>query len=223
MVKRNQVLNRNICFGFPLSLFAMLLFTASSWAQGTASLLNQGVEAYQEGDYAAAIEKFNQIIDQNAEAERAYYLRGVSYLQLGQLEKAVADYSNVIEINPKNGDAYSDRGIAYTQLGNYERAIADYNRALELKPKQAQERIYLNRGIAYSQQRNLERAIADYTEAITINQEFADAYANRGVTQAAMGDKTSAIEDLETAANLYRKQGKESLYQRVQQRLEQLQ
>ncbi|MFP4135250.1 MAG: tetratricopeptide repeat protein, partial [Halothece sp.] len=97
----------------------------------------------------------------------------------------------------------------------------DYDRALELNPEQA--RIYLNRGIAYTKQENLEQAIADYTQAIELNASLADAYANRGVVHYLNGDQESAIADLEMAAEIYQEEGKESLYEEVQNRIQQLQ
>lgn len=218
-----RIVSKLFVMVLPIMIFFSSFFPAPiSWADSEPNRFNQGVEAYQQGNYQAAIEALNQAIQQEVEqSDRAYYLRGISHLKLGELDQAVEDYTKVIELDPENLRAYYDRGIANTQLGNYEQAVADYDRASELAPNE--ETIYLNRGIAKMRQGKLQDAITDYTQALEFDPELGDAYANRGITKAALGDKESAINDLEKAGEIYQDQGKQELYQTVQESLNKLQ
>ena len=56
-------------------------------------------------------------------------------------------------------------------------------------------------------------AISDYTRAIKINPKLAIAYGARGLIQFKLGDKQSAINDLQTAKILFEQQGNKKLYQ----------
>ncbi len=217
-----QVFSHLLILALPLMIvFSSLIPAQASWATTESSRFKQGVEAYEQGNYQAAIDALNEAIQQEVEQpDRAYYLLGISHLKLGELDQAIADYSKVIELNPDKVRAYYDRAVAKTELGNYEQAVADYDRAIELAPNN--ETIYLNRGIAKMKQGKLQQAIADYTQAIELNSELGDAYANRGITKAALGNKDDAITDLETAAELYQNQGKQELYQTVQDSINKL-
>ena len=55
------------------------------------------------------------------------------------------------------------------------------------------------------------RRLQDYDKAIEINPEYADAYYNRGVTYAELGNQRQAIEDLQRAAKLGSKDARNSL------------
>ncbi|WP_137666513.1 tetratricopeptide repeat protein, partial [Sphaerospermopsis reniformis] len=56
-------------------------------------------------------------------------------------------------------------------------------------------------------------AIDDYNQAIKINPNYANAYIGRGNVRDDLGDKQGAIKDFQTAANIYKKEGKETDYQ----------
>ncbi|MHC5825612.1 MAG: tetratricopeptide repeat protein, partial [Nostoc sp.] len=57
---------------------------------------------------------------------------------------------------------------------------------------------------------------------IKINPNYADAYYNRGIARSALGHKQAAIRHFCKAANLYKRQGKESNYQDAINRIKQL-
>ena len=55
----------------------------------------------------------------------------------------------------------------------------------------------------------------DINEGIKINPNVANYYYGRGLIYSKLGNKESAIEDFQTAANIYKKEGKETDYQKV--------
>ncbi len=58
---------------------------------------------------------------------------------------------------------------------------------------------------------------------MNINPNLADAYGNRGLAQYALGDKHSAVADLQQAASLFQQQGNTQGYQRTQVLLQRFQ
>ncbi|MDB9348530.1 tetratricopeptide repeat protein [Nodularia spumigena] len=69
---------------------------------------------------------------------------------------------------------------------------------------------------------NIQSAIDDYTQAINIDPYFAKAYQNRGIARSALGYKQDAIDDFETAANLSKKSGYETSYQKARKQISKL-
>ena len=57
---------------------------------------------------------------------------------------------------------------------------------------------------------NKKAAIVEYTNAIAFDANYADAYFNRGLARKLTGNKSGAIADLITAANIYRQQQQQS-------------
>ena len=78
---------------------------------------------------------------------------------------------------------------------------------------------YHRSGIVKHKAKDFQGAIADYTIAISINSQFATAYANRGLAKLYVGDKDGAVVDWTKASELYRQQGKMSRYEEMLARI----
>ncbi|BAY74282.1 serine/threonine protein kinase [Nostoc linckia NIES-25] len=172
------------------------------------------------GDKQAAIEDYNQAIKIAPKYSLAYYNRGNARSALKDKQGAIEDYDRAIKINPRYSVAYNNRGNARSALGDKQGAIEDYNLAIKINPKYPLA--YNNRGLARSTLGDKQGAIEDYNQAIAINPNYALAYSNRGIAHSALGNKQAAIEDFRKSADLYKQQGKESDYQDVLNRIQQL-
>jgi tetratricopeptide (TPR) repeat protein len=99
--------------------------------------------------------------------------------------------------------------------------IADRsNQAIKIDPNYVNA--YNNRGVARSKLGDKQGAIEDYTQAIKIDPNYVNAYYNRGVARSELGDKQGAIKDFQTAANIYKKEGKETDYQDAMEKIKNL-
>ncbi|MDD1415652.1 tetratricopeptide repeat protein, partial [Dolichospermum sp. ST_con] len=78
---------------------------------------------------------------------------------------------------------------------------------------------YYHRGIFSSKLVDKQGAIDDYTQAIRINPNCANAYFNRGLVRSKLGDKQGEIKDIQIAANIYKKEGKETDYQKAMEKI----
>ena len=69
---------------------------------------------------------------------------------------------------------------------------------------------YFNRGNINLKLKDYQQAIYDNTKATKLNPNFADAFSNLALARVLSGDKQGAVIDLETAAQLYQKQGRKA-------------
>jgi tetratricopeptide (TPR) repeat protein len=104
-------------------------------------------------------------------------------------------------------------GLVQYEKGYWEAAIELYTNALMLNPHSAQT--YSARGGAYGRIKNYGAAIADYTTAIDLDETLASAYGGRGLARTLEGDLDEGVNDLWTAAQLFRTQNRMEQYYRT--------
>jgi tetratricopeptide (TPR) repeat protein len=68
------------------------------------------------------------------------------------------------------------------------------------------------KGLSKYELRDKEGVILDYNKAINISPQYANPYANRGNARFDLGDSKGAIDDLEIAAQLFKAQNNQKLY-----------
>jgi tetratricopeptide (TPR) repeat protein len=126
-------------------------------------------------------------------------------LRAGATREAVDELSRAIAIDPANVEAFRLRGGVLGQLHRYEQAAADYGRVIELHPEDAtayNNRAY-NLALAGTQ---LEQALEDVEKALALggpNEAFLD---TRGYLLFLLGRPEEALNDLNAAVNLVRRQ-----------------
>lgn len=98
------------------------------------------------------------------------------------------------------------QGLLQYEKGNLDEAIALYTDALKLNPNSA--KAYSARAGALGKQENYAAAIEDYSAAIAIDEDLAAAYGGRGLALSLEGEMTAGVDDLWTAAQLFREQEK---------------
>ena len=77
--------------------------------QNARKTYDQGLAAWQKGDYQQAAEKFEKAVAEYPEYDTAYNNLGVMYAHLGQNDQALAAFRRSVELNDKNADA--DRNL----------------------------------------------------------------------------------------------------------------
>ena len=112
-------------------------------------------------------------------------------------EHLFSDFYGFAQINAHDRPYYSKSAYNYAvlavqkaQSGNYQEAVYWYGVALTKNP--GNPNWLNNRGNAHAELGHYEDAIADYDEAIRINEQYANAYYNRGVTKTRWRDKAGA-------------------------------
>jgi tetratricopeptide (TPR) repeat protein len=176
-----------------------------------------GDECIEKEDYQGAITYYTQVLQLKPNKEDAYFYRGLARYYLEDKQGAIEDYTQAIKIDPNYALAYNSRGNARYALGDKPGAIDDYNLAIKFNPNYVDA--YNNRGFVRYALGDKQGAIEDWTQAIKINPNYVNAYHLRGYVRNELGDKQGAIKDIQIAANIYKKEGKETDYQKAMEEI----
>jgi tetratricopeptide (TPR) repeat protein len=96
---------------------------------------------------------------------------------------------------------YHHRGMAFHKEGQAGRAILDYTTALWNKnlPRNFRPRTLNNRGLSFESINDFNSAMRDYNLALRLNDDYAEAYSNRGNLHRRFGRHAEAIADYDMA------------------------
>ncbi len=119
------------------------------------------------GDYEAALEDYNRVVELEPEAYW-YNRRGLVYEEHKEFDKAVADYTRAIEQSPKWAVAYNNRGFARMNLKQWEKAKADFETAIRLDPSAPTPYVNLA-GVYWTFKKDRKNTYANLQKAIKHN------------------------------------------------------
>ncbi|MDZ8091571.1 MAG: tetratricopeptide repeat protein [Nostoc sp. DedQUE05] len=174
-----------------------------------------------QGKWNLALDDYTKAITINPQDATVYNLRGNLYKKYKKWDLALDDYTKAIAINPQDATAYYNRGLLYKQQKKWDLALDDFSKAIAINPQDATA--YYNRGNVYYEQKKWDLALDDYNKAIAINPTYAEAYALRGVLHGMIGDKQTAIQDYQRAAQHFQAQGNIASYEVIMNALKELQ
>jgi uncharacterized caspase-like protein len=149
------------------------------------------------GRHPQALQRFRLAIQLRNDLGIAYTSRGTLYAATGEHDLAIRDFTWAIENDAQDAIAYFRRGRSLFRLRRYEDALEDFSQSIRLNPTDANP--YYGRGQVHFTQGQFEAAMQDYNAAILRNANFGEAYRERAVLKARLGDKTGAASDREQA------------------------
>jgi len=115
-----------------ISLSIILLLTATVSAQvnqEAAAHYNEGVLAFKENNFEAAVEYYGKAIEVDPRYYKARYNRAKSLLRLGNYKKALGDLGHCTKQQPQEAKVWKYKGYAHMQIKDYPGAIFSYNKA----------------------------------------------------------------------------------------------
>ena len=161
--------------------------------------LNLGDEYFQKGEYAAAINSYNQALQFNNSDADIYYKLGLVNYQLGEYHTAISNYSQAINININHPQAYNQIGLVHYQIGNYHIAIEAYTQAIRINPHIAIN--YKNRADVRSHIGDTQGAIEDYNQAINLNPDYATTQKDRQISRYLLDEQQQLKQIINIAPN----------------------
>jgi tetratricopeptide (TPR) repeat protein len=165
------------------------------------SWYNLGLAERELGLLSRAKLHLDKCIEIQDEFVLAYIERASVLKELGDYEGAIKDYTKVIEIKgPKYFEAYLNRGLTKMVVGDYSGAIVDLDKIIDKFPKNPLLR--LNRGNLNLVFGFHDRAFNDYTNAIDLDEDYKEAYFNRGLTNIMYYDSAAGCADLRISSDL---------------------
>jgi tetratricopeptide (TPR) repeat protein len=207
---------------------------------GFVAYYNQGNAYYKVGDYEGAIDNYNQALKLNPKDAQAHLNRGNALSEVAQhsgdpdrtYHQAIEDFNRTLQLKPNQAEAYLSRGMVRYEIAqysknpekDYQQAIQDFDRSLRLNPRAA--KALVKRGIVHYKlaqykgdlSTGYKAAIGDFNRALSIDPQEAEAYLKRGIVRYELAQYSgqsdrAAVEDLQTAAKLFLKQGNIEEYQ----------
>src|SRR5690242_417877 len=101
-------------------LLALLLLTASSWAQQQSpdQLLRDAIQAQQSGDYQTAITKYRELLALRADNVQAKVNLGAALSHVGQFDEAITIYTSALPVIKEKNPVRLNLGLAYYKKGD---------------------------------------------------------------------------------------------------------
>lgn len=161
------------------------------------------------------IDSLSTIIDQaktTAKVAPLLLLRAVAYASIQNFDNAIDDLSICLQIDSTSSLAYWQRAVCQAKINEFNASegtnidlksanvLGDLSDAIALAPQNSY--LYYNRGNLYALRGDYQRAIADYSQALTLNQDLAEAWYNRGLSKIFAKHVEEGVEDLSKAGEL---------------------
>jgi tetratricopeptide (TPR) repeat protein len=147
--------------------------------------LKKGLEAQNKGDFASALQIFNELIAKYPDDARGWLQRGHLYFATHKYQDALNDFQQVLRYVPQHLPAYTALGACYEQLGDYDKALTHYDHVLYFEPQNVP--VLLMRGALYWKRKQFLDAVRDFEKASreqpnneTALKELASAYIQTG-------------------------------------------
>ncbi len=181
-------------------VFAVILLLAGSGvgAEQVDDLLQQGRNAYFEGDYQQAENLFRELKDRGEYVWEANFYLGMIYLQQDQLEEAEKYMQQAYDMAPEDYFTLVNYARILYREGHLEQAGEMLNRVPEDK-RTISESYYNTRGLLAMAGEKHEEAIDYFLQAVEINPENYYVLNNLGLALIRTGEFQEAKEYLEKA------------------------
>ena len=115
--------------------------------------VRRGINAYNEGRYAASVELLQEVLDEDPRNKKAikYLAKAKAALfaesSFGVTEEVVVEREGLVLDNIEKAKQLYEEGLLYYKNGKYPEAMPFFKKALELNPDHAQARRYLERSL----------------------------------------------------------------------------
>jgi len=155
----------------------------------TNRLLARAKSLKNKGNFEQARELYNKILDQSPQNPLAK--KGL--LAIDDRSGATQHVSRELELQLKSATTLVSNGQLYAAVNSLNKLASKYPDSATL---------FYTRGRCFQLTSKLDAAISDYNRAITLDQNYADAHADLGVTLNVLGQSEAAIESLQRALSI---------------------
>jgi tetratricopeptide (TPR) repeat protein len=97
-------------------------------------LMQQGVFAMNEQDYATALQTFTRMVDQAPDFAEGWNKRATVYYLMGDWSASVGDIQRTLALEPRHFGALFGLGLIYEKLDQPEAALRSFEATLVLNP-----------------------------------------------------------------------------------------
>ncbi|MGD8883604.1 MAG: tetratricopeptide repeat protein, partial [Desulfobacterales bacterium] len=147
------------------------------------------------GDLQAAVDHYQQAINQKPDYDKAYNNLGNVLKDLGQIDAAIKNFRKAIEIKPNYPGALNNLGNALRAKDRTDDAIKIFRQAIDQSADSAES--YCHLGNAFKDQGEFESALRHYRQAIQMKPDFAEAHFNASIVHLLKGDFSKGWKEYE--------------------------
>lgn len=165
--------------------------------------LNFATLSSEHQNYELAAQVLTEGLARNPQAHELVLSRGIAYTLAAHFAEAKQDYQRAIEMAPEDYGAYLAMGISEQEGGSLDEAVRLFREATLREPKDPRSYCFLMETLL---QRGAVPGSSDFQEAqqsintaLSLEPNFAHAYADRAKLELAQGNTKKAIVDLERA------------------------
>lgn len=163
-------------------------------------LLTKGQLNLKQGDYAAATQDFEKLLEQNPKHIQARYFLGLTLAKTNKKVEAILQFSTLIDLNPLHEEAYLQRAKLYMETHNYQAAANDYEKCVEFSPSSVETlEAWSNALIAA---RKWEKLSEIATTLAGLNPDNAQAYALLALNQKKSLNYNDALGNVQKSLSL---------------------
>lgn len=152
--------------------------------------LEAGIIQSRKGNYAAAIELFEAILEQVADYVPALYHIGYNHFMMQRFDLAMHYYERALMIEPDNAHIISEKGVLLFHQNKKEESLEAMNQAQQLEPDNPYR--YASRAFIKDALGDIHGAIADYKRALELDPDDAICLNNLGLLEEKLGYKEAA-------------------------------
>jgi len=159
------------------------------------AILMLGYVFEQEGNFAAAIERYSVVLEFDPDDIYALRSRAIARFQLRHDREAIEDLERLCELGSEREGVRIRLAVAYLRLGNLDAARDNYRKALalNLEPKDAAQ-VHHHLGVIETRTGSTERAIEEYRIALALDPRLVAARLDLGLALDQLGRYQEAIE-----------------------------
>lgn len=97
-------------------------------------LLQRGLDALEEGDFAVAVEHLTAAIDHAPDFAQAWHLRATAYYMTGDIGPALSDLGQALILEPRHFGAMQGVAVLLEEMGRRDEALAVFRAVLAIHP-----------------------------------------------------------------------------------------
>ncbi|MGH7595764.1 MAG: tetratricopeptide repeat protein [bacterium] len=139
-----------------------------------------GVDAANAGEYAKALEAFNNALVIEPQQVDTYKNLVYVYSRLDSIPGMIQAYEELLKINPNDHETYLALAGIHNRRQEYDKTIERLQKAAEIAPDSAKPRIIGEIGITYDLMGKSDEAMKTYEEALKMNPGHRDLTFNLG-------------------------------------------
>ncbi len=159
----------------------------------------QGVALLEMGKHDDAILCIDRAIQIDPDFSEAWSNKGAVVLGSGDADKSIQYFDRAIDIDPENVGAWANKGSALYEMGRFAETIECLDEALTIK----KDKVLINsKGWALLGDDKPDLAIEVFEEAISMDQNYAEAWNNRGLAYSRNENFAEAFDSFERALSI---------------------